>query len=201
MRSFVPGFALFAAGFLPVLATTPSTISGPRQDLSTSASRSAAENYFGNIELIAHDGRNVKLFQDLIQGKTVVISAFFSRCQGVCPPLNAKLAEMRRALGARVGKDVLFASISVDPEFDTPQRLRDYATRMQVGDGWMMLSGDPSKVRSALHKLGFSTEAKEAHSPLIVIGKESTGLWKKAHGFAPTAELMAVLRSVLDDEE
>jgi protein SCO1/2 len=184
----------------PVLSAAPHGAAGARQE-DRAAGDSAAENYFGNVELIAHDGRSVRLFQDLIRGKTVVFSAFFSRCQGVCPPLNAKLAEMRRALGDRVGKDVVFASISVDPEFDTPERLHDYAARMKVGDGWMMLSGEPTKVRAALQKLGFSTDAKEAHSPLIIIGKERTGLWKKAHGFAPTDELMTILRSVLDDGE
>lgn len=201
MKPFATPVLLFTAMLLPALAATPHDISGARADSPVAAPASAAESYFGNIELIAHDGRVVRLYQDLIQGKTVVISAFFSRCQGVCPPLNAKLAEMRRALGDRVGKDVVFASISVDPEFDTPERLRDHASRLKVGEGWMMLSGDPAKVRSALHKLGFSTETKEAHSPLIVIGKERTGLWKKAHGFAPTNELMAVLNSVLDDGE
>lgn len=197
----LPILLVLGAVTLPVRALAPLAPQIAREAATSRPVNAAAESYFSNVELTAHDGRTVRLFQDLIQGKTVVFSAFFSRCQGVCPPLNAKLAAMRRELGDRVGKDVIFASISVDPEFDTPERLRDYASRMNVGAGWLMLSGDPVNVRAALHKLGFSTNDKEAHSPLLVIGKERTGLWKKAHGFAPTAELMGVLRSVLDDGE
>ncbi len=160
----------------------------------------AAEAYFGNVALISHDGQTLHLYQDLIKNKTVIFSAFFSRCQGVCPPLNAKLLEMQRALGPRVGKDVLFVSITVDPEFDTPVRLKEMAKLLHAGPGWLFMSGTSENVRAALQKLGYATPEKEAHSPILVIGKEKTGMWKKAHGFAPTEEILTIVRSVIDDQ-
>lgn len=159
----------------------------------------AAESYFGEIELVSHDGRTLRLYQDLMKNKTVVFSAFFSRCQAVCPPLNAKLLELQRALGPRVGKDVLFVSITVDPEFDTPARLSEMASKLHAGPGWLLMSGSPEKVHTALLRLGYATPEKEAHSPLLVIAREQTGVWKKAHGFAPMEDLLQIVRAVIDE--
>lgn len=159
----------------------------------------AAESYFAEIELVSHDGRTWRLYQDLMKNKTVVFSAFFSRCQAVCPPLNAKLMELQRALGPRVGKDVLFVSITVDPEFDTPARLSEMATKLHARPGWLLMSGSPEQVHTALLRLGYATPEKEAHSPLLVIAREQTGVWKKAHGFAPMDDLLQIVRAVIDE--
>jgi protein SCO1/2 len=185
--------ALLLALFSPSVLPAELPVSSEKQ------TPMAAESYFGEIELVSHDGRTLRLYQDLMKNKTVVFSAFFSRCQSVCPPLNAKLQGLQRALGPRVGKDVLFVSITVDPEFDTPARLSEVAAKLHAGPGWLLMSGSPEQVHTALLRLGYATPEKEAHSPLLVVAREKTGVWKKAHGFAPIDDLLQIVRAVMDE--
>jgi protein SCO1/2 len=85
---------------------------------------SAAEKYFSDVELINQDGEKLRFYSDVLKNKVVIINAFFSTCTSVCPPMNRNLEKIQDALGDRLGKDVFLVSISVDPETDTPTRLK-----------------------------------------------------------------------------
>ena len=161
---------------------------------------SPAAKYFSDVELLDQDGRRVRFYTDLLKGKTVVINAFFTTCTSVCPPMNRNLEKVQEALGDRLGKDVFIVSISVDPETDTPTRLKEYAKRFHAKPGWTFLTGKKENVDWALYKVGQYVEAKDDHTTVIVIGNETTGLWKKALGMAKADELIGIVRSVADDK-
>jgi protein SCO1/2 len=161
---------------------------------------SPAQKYFTDVELVDQDGRKVRFYSDVLKGKTVVVNAFFTTCTSVCPPMNRNMQKVQEALGARAGKDVLLVSISVDPETDTPLRLKEYAQKFHAGPGWMFLTGSKENVDWALYKVGQYVEAKDEHTTVIIVGNEATGLWKKAFGMAKPAELLQVVESVADDK-
>lgn len=163
------------------------------------AYRSPAHQYFGDLRLIDQDGRERRLYSDLMENRTVVIDVMFTTCTGVCPLLSRNLQRIQEALGERVGKDVHLLSISVDPATDTPARLKEYAARYGAKPGWYFLTGSKADVEAALRKLGQWVESREAHQNLILIGNDRTGLWKKALGLAEPAELLPVVMSVADD--
>lgn len=163
------------------------------------ADEDAARAYFGNIELVDQEGRGVRLYDDLLKDRVVVISSFFTRCQGICPVLNAKLAALQERLGQRMGRDVFFLSLTVDPEHDTPEVIAEYAKRWQAGPGWRFLSGPPEQVKAALRKLGQHVDVKEAHTTVLIMGNERTGLWKKANGVATPATLLEIVESLIND--
>lgn len=160
----------------------------------------AAQHYFTDVELIDQDGRPHRLYSDLLQGKTVVINAFFATCQGVCPVLSAKMAKIQDFLGDKLGKEVLILSITVDPKADTPEVLHQYAARWNAKPGWLFLTGPPDDVQIALQKLGQYVENKEAHTTIVIVGNDKTGLWKKANGIASPQELIAIVDSVINDK-
>jgi cytochrome oxidase Cu insertion factor (SCO1/SenC/PrrC family) len=161
---------------------------------------SPAHKYFTDVELIDQDGKNVRLYTDVLKGKTVVINAFFTTCTSVCPPMNRNMERIQQALGERVGKDVLLVSISVDPEVDTPPKLKEYAKKFHSGTGWMFLTGKKENVEQALYKLGQYVEAKDDHTTIFIVGNETTGLWKKAFGMANPNELVQIVESVVNDK-
>jgi protein SCO1 len=163
------------------------------------APRSPAHGYFGDIRLVDQDGRERRLYSDLMENKTVVIDVMFTSCTGVCPILSRNLQRIQEALGDRVGRDVHLISISIDPETDTPARLKEYAARYGAKPGWYFLTGPKADVEAALRKLGQWAENREGHQNLILIGNDRTGLWKKALGIADTAEILEVVKSVVDD--
>lgn len=195
------------SGSLTVLLTTvllttvasaqgPSAKAGPDMRLDPAKAR----EYFPDVLLVNQDGESMRFYSDLIQGKSVVISVFFTSCVGVCPVLSQKVAAIQRMLGDRLGKEVNLISISVDPETDTPQRLKAYAERFKARPGWYFLGGEKENVDWALHKLGQYVKDKQGHSNILLVGNSRTGRWKKAFGLAPTEELLEVVEAVLNDD-
>src|SRR5919199_6556164 len=98
-------------------------------------------DYFPNVPLITQTGQTVHFYDDLLKGKSVAINVIYTRCKDRCPLETAKLAQVQRLLGDRMGRDIFFYSISIDPEFDTPAVLREYAEKFNAGPGWLFLTG------------------------------------------------------------
>ena len=160
---------------------------------------SAAAKYFSDVELINQDGQKMRFYSDVLKDKVVIINAFFSTCTSVCPPINRNLEKVQDSLGDRLGKDVFLVSISVDPETDTPTRLKEYSQRFHARPGWLFLTGKKENVEWALYKLGQYVETKNDHSTIIIIGNEPKGLWKKALGLAKSDELIRIVDDVIND--
>lgn len=159
----------------------------------------AAREYFTDVVLIDQAGEKVRLYSDLMAGKTVIINAIFTSCEGVCPVTMGNLVKIQKWLGPRLGDDVHILSLTVDRETDTPPRLQDYAKKFGAQPGWYFLTGTPENLDFALRRLGLWVENKEAHSTVFLIGNVPTGLWKKAFGMAPGPQLIEVVDSVLAD--
>ena len=162
--------------------------------------QSAAQKYFSDVQLLNQDGEKMRLYTDLLKGKTVIINSFFATCQGSCLPLMRNLQQVQESLGDRLGKDASIISISVDPTVDTPEALKAYAQKLKAKPGWYFLTGDKASVEFALKKLGQFVEAKESHLNIFIIGNDRTGLWKKAFGLAKSEDIVKVVDSVVNDQ-
>ena len=166
----------------------------------TAESSSPAQKYFTDVELINQDGKKVRFYSDVLKGKTVIVNAFFTSCTSVCPPMNRNMEKIQEALGDLVGRDVFLVSMTVDPETDTPARMKEYAKKFHASPGWLFLTGKKENLDWALYKLGQYVESKDDHQTVLIIGNEPTGLWKKAFGMANVAELVQVVESVVNDK-
>jgi protein SCO1/2 len=162
---------------------------------------SPAERYFGNVVLTNQDGKQLRLYADILKGNVVIINSFYSTCSGVCRVTIPVFKQLQDDLGERVDKDVRLVSITVDPESDTPGVLKRYATGIGAKPGWDFLTGDKETVDQVLYKLGLYTDAKEEHSNIFIVGNEPTGLWKKVLGIAPPYEIRRSVESVLGDKK
>jgi len=147
----------------------------------SNASRWGAD-YFPNVPLVTHEGETVRFFDDLIEGKVVVINFIYTHCTDVCPVDTARLKSIQELLGDRVGKDIFMYSISIDPDRDTPEVLAEYVKRYRVGPGWWFLTGDEEDVLLLRQKLGLYMEGLEKeldHNMSFIIGNQATGQWMK----------------------
>jgi cytochrome oxidase Cu insertion factor (SCO1/SenC/PrrC family) len=115
-------------------------------------------DYFPNTLLTDQDGRQVHFFDDLIKDKVVVINFIFTSCSDSCPLETARLRQVQKLLGDRVGQDIFFYSISIDPLSDTPEVLKAYSQRFKVGPGWKFLTGEIEDVTDLRKKLGLFIE-------------------------------------------
>ncbi len=156
----------------------------------------AARQYFSDVPLIDEQGRTKKFYSDVLEGKLLVIHAFYGDCKDVCPVTLGKLRMMQDALGERLGKDVHFVSISVNPQDDNAQRLSEIRQHFSGKAGWMFLGGKKENVDWALYKLGLHAEVKEAHNPILLIGNERAGDWKKIAAYAKVEDLIAQIEEL-----
>jgi len=192
---------LLAAAFTTTQAQKPAPPAEPHDHSHVSkTTESSAEKYFTDVELINQDGKKVRFYSDVLKGKTVIVNAFFTSCTSVCPPMNRNMEKIQEALGDRIGRDVFLVSMTVDPETDTPVRMKEYAKKFHAGPGWLFLTGKKENLDWALYKLGQYVENKDDHQTVLIIGNEPTGLWKKAFGMANVAELVQVVESVVNDK-
>ena len=176
---------------LILLLALPAGASTPVED--------GAHRYFGDTVLIDQDGRELRLFSDLMAGRVVLIHAGFVDCKTDCPLTASILQKVQEHLGARLGADARILSITLDPERDTPARLKEHASKLQARAGWHFLTGKPEDVEAVLGKLGLTAPDRDKHKPLFLVGNVPTGLWKKVFPLADTDELLAVVDSVLND--
>jgi protein SCO1/2 len=157
--------------------------------------------YFPNVPLTTQDGQTVHLYDDLLKGKTVVVSLFYSECQDSCPLETARLVQVQHMLGDHMGKDVFFYSISIDPEHDTPAVLKAYAEKFHVGPGWLFLTGKKADIDLVGRKLGLdadSTLNRDGHTVDLMIGNEPTGQWLR-NAATDNARFLATNISTLVD--
>src|SRR5438093_7376127 len=113
-------------------------------------------DYFPNVPLITQDGTVVHFYDDLLKGKKVAINLIYTSCTDECPLETARLVQVQRLLGDRIGKDLFLYSISIDPKRDTPEVLKAYAEKFGVGPGWLFLTGKEGDVKLVAKKLGLS---------------------------------------------
>jgi protein SCO1/2 len=158
-----------------------------------------AAAYFGDVPLVNQNGETMRLYSDLMKGKVVVINSFFATCSSSCPVTAKSFADLQERFGDRLGRDLVLISITVDPEHDTPSRLKAYADRWKAHPGWYFLTGSKANVELALKKLGQWVDDPSNHMSIVIVGNERTGLWKKAFGLAPSKDLAGVVESVLND--
>ncbi|NIE74863.1 c-type cytochrome [Pantoea sp. Ap-967] len=145
-------------------------------------------DYFPNTPLVNQDGQQVHFFDDLIKDKVVAINFIFTGCSDSCPVETARLRQVQKILGDRVGKDIFLYSISIDPYNDTPATLKRYAEKFGIGPGWTLLTGEPDDIEQLRRRLGLYIEGLENgrskdHNLSLIIGNQATGRWMKASPF------------------
>jgi protein SCO1/2 len=109
------------------------------------------------FSLTERSGKEITLAD--FTGKIWVADFFYSTCPGPCPMLSSRLSEVQKALGN--APDVRLASISTDPEKDTPEVLNAYAERFKAGPNWFFLTGKKADIFS-LARDGFKLPIADA---------------------------------------
>src|ERR1700741_3009900 len=135
-------------------------------------------NYFPNVTLTTQDNRKVRFYDDLIKGKIVAVNLIYTSCKYACPLETARLAQVQRLLGDRMGKDVFFYSITIDPGYDTPAVLKEDAAKLDAGPGWLFPTGSQEELDLSSHKPALYSEPNPnnpaGHTPPLLVGNEVT---------------------------
>ena len=109
---------------------------------------------------------------------------------------TARLAELQDKLGDSMGRDIFFYSISIDPETDSPERLKEYADAFRAGPGWLFLTGKPEDIHAIRHKLGERSRILSDHRNEILLGNGATGEWARNNVLGDLDSLALTVRGM-----
>jgi protein SCO1/2 len=158
--------------------------------------RTLADYSVPRVALVREDGKNVVLSDEIGDGKPVVLSFVYTTCTTICPLTSMTLAQLQAGLGDARDK-VHLVSISIDPEQDTPARLRDYAKKFGAGPEWHHYTGTVDASIAAQRAFGSYRGDKMNHTPVTLVRTGPDARWVRFEGFASADQLLAVLRPVV----
>jgi len=150
-----------------------------------------------DVEVLDQDGNALHFYTDLIKDKTVAINFIFTNCTTICPPLAATFARLQKEMGDKVGHDVHLISISVDPLTDTPERLKAWGAKFKAAPGWTFVTGEKQEIDKLLNALGAAVSKREDHTPALIIGNDSKGVWTRTYGLAKISQITGVIQNVM----
>jgi protein SCO1 len=148
--------------------------------------------------VLDQNNRKLHFYSDLVQGKTVAINFIFTTCTTICPPLTANFAKLQKLMRDRGVKNLQLISVSVDPEADTPQKMKSYAEMFHAGPGWTFVTGTRAELEPIWRAFSVYTSNKQDHPATVVIGNDARHIWNYASGLASAGKLAAVIQSTLD---
>ena len=146
-------------------------------------------NVPADLTLIRDDGRKVRLSEELDDGRPVVLNFIYTTCPGICPLMSQVFSEFQDRLGAD-RQLVHMVSISIDPEQDTPARLKSYARKFSAGSQWQHYTGTVASSIAAQRVFGAYQGDKMSHDPLTLMRSAPGKPWVRIDGFATGVELV-----------
>ncbi len=150
-----------------------------------------------DVVLIDRHGKPVEL-QSLLEDHSSVVQFIFTTCTTICPVLTVSVQKVREQL-VGMDPDLHFVSISIDPEQDTPRRLRAYAKRFGAGGNWTFLTGDRHDIMHVLKAFGayYPGNNKMYHKPYTYLKVGRGGGWERVDGLMGSGEFITEYRRLM----
>lgn len=158
-------------------------------DMAAEAKRSLVDVTLGNGSLVRQDGAKVSTAKALDTGKPVVLAFIYTSCTAVCPITSHILSNLQGLLGKDVDQ-VQIVSVSIDPEFDTPARLRAYSKSLGALPAWQHYTGTLANVVALQKAFGVYRGDKMNHDSFVFVSGGKRKGWVKLEGFPPAEQLL-----------
>jgi protein SCO1/2 len=142
-----------------------------------------------SITLVRADGHRIDLKNELDDGRAVVMTFIYTTCTSICPVISQTLEQLQNELGPQISH-VHLVSISIDPENDTPARLREYAAKFGAGPQWQYYTGTVDASIAAQKAFNVYREDKMNHNPVVLLRAAPGKPWLRVDGFATADELL-----------
>jgi protein SCO1/2 len=159
---------------------------GHMADTSAAVKRSMMEFKLTPTPLVRFDGTKTTLSKELEGSKPTVLAFFYTSCTTVCPVTSQILAGTQKLLGKDL-QGARIISISIDPEYDTPERLTAYRKKFEAQPQWQYYTGTLADSIAAQKVFGAYRGDKMNHVPLIFVHGGGKKAWVQLEGF-PSAE-------------
>jgi len=170
-----------------------------RQMVSHKNLRRTKDSYqYQNLYVTDMSGSENSFDAFIDDSRPVIINFIFTTCTTICPIQAATFAQVQRKLGGDAGT-VAMISISIDPEYDTPARLREYAERFRAGPQWQFLTGSLQTMIDVQKSFDAYNGAKMNHRPLTLIKAPGVKEWIRLDGMASAADIVSELEAISEE--
>jgi protein SCO1/2 len=158
--------------------------------------RSVASFAVPDARLVDMHGAEFALRSALESRHPVMVNFVFTSCGAICPVMSATFAQVQDRL-AREQDPLHLLSISIDPEHDTPARLREYATRFGAGPRWQFVTGSAEASIEVQRAFEVYRGDKMSHDPVTFIRAAPGKPWVRLEGFAAASDLIREYRRLV----
>jgi len=170
-------------------STVPDKHAAHRAAMKKTSYAATTENYaIPDVELIDQTGMPVSLRSLLQADQPVALNFIFTTCTTICPVMTATFAQMRRELGD-AGNQLRLVSISIDPEYDRPEKLKAYSEQFLAGEGWDFLTGDSADIVLVLKSFDSYAGSKMNHQAVTLLKDPESASWTRIEGLASGKDL------------
>lgn len=149
-----------------------------------------------SVTLVRQDGSKAPFPAELDDGKPVILDFTYTTCTVICPVLSHTFAKVQEKLGSEASK-VHMVTISIDPEFDTPARLVEFAKKFRAGPQWIHYTGSTGDVVAIQNAFDVYRGDKMNHPPAIFLRASPDKPWLRIDGFATPNEVIREYRNLL----
>jgi protein SCO1/2 len=141
------------------------------------------------VTLIREDGTNAPFPKEVQRPEPVIAGFIFTTCTAICPITSQILAQVQGRLAA-ANKPFKIMSFSIDPDYDSPKRLKDYAAAFHAGPNWSHYTGKRRDMIAVQKAFGAYRGDKMNHELLIFVRSGVDGTWTRIGGnnVIPTPE-------------
>lgn len=148
------------------------------------------------VDLVRDDGKTVSLSEELNDGRPVILNFIYTTCKAVCPISSQIFYKLQGKLGTEAEK-VHMVSISIDPEQDTPSRLKKYAKEYKAGPQWQYYTGSSEASIATQRAFDVYHGDKMSHTPVTLLRASPGKSWSRIDGFATADDLLREYKTLV----
>ena len=149
---------------------------GSKEEPSVTTMEFNVRDGFPDVPADAHNGDCLRFYEDRIRNKAFVVN-FMSIRDEHHIAVTENLAKTIKLLGDKVGREVFVTSISVDPEYDTLERLAEFAKKYDAPDGWSFLRVQADDAATLSQRMYHFNRGAGMTSRLVFYGNGYARVW------------------------
>lgn len=154
-----------------------------------------------DIKLVDVNGKSIALRDLMNDNSPIILDFIFTTCTTICPVMSATFQQIQEKLGADQ-KAVKLVSISIDPENDTPAKLKAYAEKFTAGPQWTLLTGTLENSLAVQKAFGVFAGEKMNHKPITFLKAKGAGIqWVRIEGLAEAGQIFNEYEKISGDNK
>lgn len=158
--------------------------------------RSEARYRIPALKLVRQDGSSVDFAKELEGAGPVVLNFIYTSCTAICPMTSQIFSQVQSRLEAEQ-RSATLVSISIDPEYDTPPRLAEYAKRFGAGSRWQFYTGTQAASVAVQKAFDAYRGDKMNHTPVTFLRAAPNKPWVRLDGFAGPDAVLREYRTLM----